>query len=86
MNDPWQTAEGRLLELLADRAAFGLEPEEVREFRQLLQTMPDFDTQCMERAAATVPLAMTPVETMPAPVRARIQASGLRHLRAASPE
>ena len=86
MSDPWQNAERRLLELLADRAVFGLPPEEEQEIRQLLQEMPDFDTECMERAAATVQLARATVEPMPAAARERIRASGLRHVRGPSHE
>ena len=86
MSDPWQITERRLLELLADRAAFGLEWGEEQELRQLLRTMPDFDTECMERAAATVQLALSSVEPLPAAVRARIRASGVRDVRAPSPE
>lgn len=82
MSDQWQIAERRLLELLADRAAFGLEWAEEQELRQLLQTMPDFDNECMERAAATVQLALASVEPMPASVHERIRASAVRHVRA----
>ena len=64
MNGKWQATERRLLELLADRAAFGLDRGEVEELRQLLQTMPDFDTECMERAAATVQLAQASIRTL----------------------
>ena len=81
MSNPWKTTEQRLLELLADRAVFGLEPKETQELRQLLQRVPDFDTECMERVAAAVQLACAPVEPMPAAVRDRIRASGLRHVR-----
>jgi len=75
MSDPWKSTERRLLELLADRAAFGLERHEEQEFRELLQMVPGFDTECMERAAATVQLACTSVEPMPAAVRARVRRS-----------
>jgi hypothetical protein len=80
MNDPWQSTERRILELLADRAVFGLEPKDEQELRQLLEKNPDFDTECMERAAATVQLALAPVEPMPAAVRERIRAFGVRHV------
>lgn len=86
MSDQWQIAERRLLELLADRAAFGLDSKEERELRQLLQTMPGFDAECMERAAATVGLALGSSEPLPVAVRARIRVSGVRHVSAPSPE
>jgi hypothetical protein len=86
MSQPWKATEQRLLELLADRALFGLEPREAQELRQLLQKVPDFDTECMERVAATVQLACAPIEPMPAAVRDRIHASGLRHVRGPSRE
>ena len=80
MSNPWKTTEQRLLELLADRAVFGLEPKAAKELRQFLQEVPDFDTECMERVAATVQLACAPSETMPDAVRDRIRASGRRHV------
>jgi hypothetical protein len=84
MSQPWKATEQRLLELLADRALFGLEPREAQELRQLLQKDPDFDTECMERVASTVQLACAPIEPMPAAVRDRIHAFGLRHVRGPS--
>lgn len=75
MNSHWQVVERRLLELLADRATFGLTPNEDEELRQLRDFVPDFDDECMERAAATVQLAFAPVEPLPAAVHAKIRAS-----------
>ena len=75
MNSPWQAVERRLLELLADRATFGLTREEEEELRQLNESVPDFDDECMEKAAATVQLAFAPVEPLPASVHAKIRAS-----------
>ena len=86
MSERWQDREQRILELLADRATFGLEPEDERELRQLLQTTPDFDTECMERAAATVQLAFTPLEPLPDAVRAKVHSSGLRFVLSHSDE
>ena len=86
MSERWQSIERRLLELLADRAAFGLAWPEEQELRQLLQTMPDFDTESMDRAAATVQLALASVEPMPAALRARIRGSAARHVRTPSPQ
>ncbi|MHC4398915.1 MAG: hypothetical protein ACYTG0_04470 [Planctomycetota bacterium] len=81
MIDPWRTGERRLLELLADRAVFGLGFPEEQELRQLLETMPDFDLECMERAAAMVQLASSSVEAMPAALYERIRASAERNVR-----
>ena len=84
MSNPWKTTEQRLLELLADRAVFGLELEEEQELRQLLQKIPDVDTECMQRAAATVQLTLAPVDPMPAAVRESIRDLGVRHVQASS--
>ena len=75
MNSQWQVVERRLLELLADRAAFGLTASENEELRQLQEFVPDFDDECMERAAATVQLAFAPIEPLPTAVHAKIRAS-----------
>ncbi len=75
MNSPWQVVERRLLELLADRATFGLTRDEEEELLQLNESVPDFDDECMEKAAATVQLAFAPVEPLPAAVHAKIRAS-----------
>ena len=72
MSDLWQSREQRVLELLADRATFGLESSDERELRLLLKTMPDFDSECMERAAATVQLAFITPEPMPKATRAAV--------------
>jgi len=81
MTDRWQTTERRLLELLADRAVFGMEGRERLEFAELLEIMPHADTECMERAAAVVLLARTELEPLPAGVADRVRAAALRHLR-----
>jgi hypothetical protein len=81
MSDLRQAAECRLLELLADRAVFGLEDTERTELAQLLKIMPHADMECMERAAAVVELAWAEVEPLPAGVAARIRAAALWHLR-----
>ena len=82
MSDPWQTAERRMSELLADRAVFGLSREEEQELQQLARVMPDFDIDCMERAAATVQLAFLSVETMPKTLHDRIRAGAMPELQA----
>ena len=75
MSDRWQSCEERILELLADQAAFGLSAEEQGELRVLLAMMPDFDQDCMERMAATVHLASVgnALEPLPASIQQRIR-------------
>jgi hypothetical protein len=80
MNDQWQAIECRLLDLLADRATFGLTRSEEEELRQLTECVPGFDDECMEKAVATVQLAVTSVEPLPAAVHAKIRASGERYV------
>ena len=75
MNSQWEVVERRLLELLADRATFGLTPSEDEELRQLKESVPDFDDECMEKAAATVQLAFASDGPLPASVHAKIRAS-----------
>ena len=76
MSGPWQSAEKRLLELLADRATFGLEPEEQCELDELRRAMPDFETDSVELAAATVQLARLPsaLEPLPSALEAKVRA------------
>jgi hypothetical protein len=80
MNSQWQALECRLLDLLADRATFGLTRSEEGELRQLTECVPGFDDECMEEAAATVQLAFTPVEPLPAALHAKIRAAGERYV------
>ena len=68
MSDQWQAAECRLLDLLADQATFGLSRIETEELGRLTQMVPDFDIECMERAAAVVNLALVSVEPLPAAI------------------
>ena len=75
MNSQWQIAERRLLELLADRATFGLTASEDEELRQLKSTFPHFDDECIEKAAATVQLAVVHAEPLPEAVHGKIRAS-----------
>jgi len=67
MSGPWQACEKRLLDLLADQALFGLSADEQQELEILLGMMPDFDRDCMQRAAATVHLAGVGKELVPLP-------------------
>ena len=80
MSSQWHAIECRLLDLLADRETFGLTRSEVEELRQLTEYVPDFDDECMEKAAATVQLAFTSVESMPAALHAKIRACGKRYV------
>ena len=75
MNSQWQVIERRLVELLDDRATFGLTRSEEMELRQLSESVPDFDNECMEKVAATVQLAFASVEPLPAAVHAKIRGS-----------
>lgn len=86
MNNPWQESEHRLSQLLADRASFGLSHSEAMQVQRLTELLPDFDMDCMERAAATVQLADVPLEPMPSSVRAVIRDAGERYVAGLSPE
>ena len=76
MTDRRQSWEERILELLADQAAFGLSADEQDELSALLVMMPDFDQDCMQRMAATVHLASVgkEPEPLPASLQQRIRA------------
>ena len=56
MNGPTENRD-RLLELLSDRALFGLSPEEEREVEQLQATCPDVDAGDMDRIVALLELS-----------------------------
>ena len=79
MNRHWQVIERRLLELLADRASFGLTRSEDEELRLLTESLPDFDDECLEMAAATVQLAFASVEPLPAARGSAREDSCFRH-------
>lgn len=75
----------RLLELLADRAAFGLDADDRQELNELLRESPEFESDSLELAAAALELAMFEArqsgrEQLPSKLRARIAASAHRHL------
>jgi len=76
MSNRRQFGEERILELLADQAAFGLSVDEQEELRALLVSMPDFDRDCMQRMAATVHLASIgkELEPLPASIQQKIRA------------
>ena len=80
MNGGWQCAEQRILGLLADEAAFGLDSSEIRELEELMDLAPDFDSQCIDRVAGIVVLArcFAPDETMPVELQRRIRDDALK--------
>ena len=84
LNRQWQVIERRLLDLLADRATFGLTRSEAEELRQLAESVPDFDAECLEKAAATIQLAFTSVEPLPATVHAKLRTYGETYLAAST--
>jgi hypothetical protein len=57
----------RVMQLMADRALFGLHAKEKREVEKLLGSMPDIDSEMMDIAAAAVHLAVLPNEYEPLP-------------------
>ena len=64
----------RLLELLADRALFGLEPEEADELRTLLRRHPEVDAEQFDRLVAGLEETVSAegLEPMPSDVRAKV--------------
>jgi hypothetical protein len=88
MNDRPHVDETRLLELLAEQAAFGLSAADLAELTRLLQAAPQYDADAMDRAAASVELGMLasggPVEPeeMPAALRQKIAAAAIPHVQA----
>jgi hypothetical protein len=81
-------AHERLLELLADRAVFGLEDAEEAELAGLLRDHPGTDVESLDRLAATVAVAAgrTVDEAVPAGLRARLAADLRRRPAAARPD
>ncbi len=80
MSRAWQAAEARVVKLLADRAAFGLDAAELRELDALLAAMPDFDVESFDLAAATVQLAQLPLEPLPVALAARVRGAAAGHV------
>lgn len=70
----------RALDLLADRAVQGLEPNETRELGGLLRRLPWLDDTSFERSAAAIELAFDgPVdEPLPPFLRRRLEVEGSR--------
>lgn len=86
MNGQWQVVEHRLLDLLAGRATFGLARSEEEDLRQLTESLPDFDDECLEMAAATVQLSFASVEPLPVRLHAKIRAAAVGIVTQPSPE
>jgi anti-sigma-K factor RskA len=74
MTEASSTPEQRVLELLADRAVFGLEPAEERELEALLATHPSRDPDALDRLAAAVAAIATnaAAPSLPHSLKARI--------------
>ncbi len=67
----------RLLELLADRALFELSSEQQAELDSLLANSPEFDTEELDRVAATAFLAtLTEQNELPAALATKIASDG----------
>jgi hypothetical protein len=69
MSRSWYYKRKRLLSLLAERAVFGLDGTEQQELSTLMAAFPDFDAECMDRAAAAVVLAESAAGMEPLPPR-----------------
>ena len=81
MNTAWHKNEERLLELLADRALFGLDDAERNELQELLSLMPEFDAESMDQTTAAVQLAYGEIdpEPLPAWLRSSVKEKAVRH-------
>jgi hypothetical protein len=67
MKNQRQCDKRRLMQLLADRAVFGLEEKQEEELNDRLMAMSEFDVDAMDLAAAMVPLAFLPRDLVPLP-------------------
>ncbi len=74
-------APPKLLDLLADRALFGLSAGEGAELETLLAATPEFDAECFDRATAALALALEPPprEPLPPVLLKRIAATARRY-------
>ena len=75
MNDTTNEDKQRLLELLSDRALFGLEPDEEQELCSLQKIYPDVDDQEMDRVVALLEAASPNADEIPSSVRQQIHAA-----------
>jgi hypothetical protein len=82
MNHGPCAAPPRLLDLLADRALFGLSAAEGAELETLLAACPESDAECFDRATAALALALEPPprEPLPPVLFQRIAATARRYL------
>jgi hypothetical protein len=80
MKNQRQRGESRLIQLLADRAVFGLKEKQEEELNERLMAMPEFDVDAMDLTAAMVPLAFLPRDLVPLPpaLYAKIRGQALR--------
>jgi hypothetical protein len=87
MSDRSLRGEQRLLELLADRAVFGLSARQRERLGRLAAAHPEFDLECLDRVAAAVDLAVGPgrFPPLPAALRDRARAEAARHLPGGGP-
>ena len=69
MAEWWQIDESRTLELLADRAVFGLSENEQQELEDLLSRFGWLAVDLMERVAAAIQLTCVADHLEPLPVR-----------------
>jgi len=75
MKDKTNEDKERLLELLSDRALFGLEAHEEQELRTLQIACPDVDDQEMDRLVALLEAASPNADEIPSSVKQQILAS-----------
>ena len=80
MTTPWEQSQQRLLDLLADRAVFGLNVEETAELREQLPDGRDEDIDLLEQTAATccLGLGIDVTDPLPFSLRDRIKADAKR--------
>ena len=81
MNHGPCAAPRKLIDLLADRALFGLSAGEGAELETLLAASPGFDAECFDRAAAALALALEPPlrEPLPPVLLQRLAAAARRY-------
>lgn len=72
------TANTRVLELLADQAAAGLNDAEARELESLLNSMGGLRDDSFQSAAAALHASAAPASAIPARLRASLESAGAR--------
>jgi hypothetical protein len=79
MTDASSAAEQRLLDLLADRAVFGLEPAEEQELAALLAAHPNRDPDALDRLAAAVAVTTaTAAPSLPHSLKTQLSEDAVR--------